>query len=124
MEREELLESKEYWVAKIQIALFELIENYMAENDLTRTQLAEKLGVTKGYITQILNGDYDHKISKLVELSLACGIAPVFNFINLPDYIANESNNKARLSKPKKSMIPKQVKKLTSKPASKRKLRA
>ena len=53
MKREELLNSKEYWLSKIQIDLFNEIEKYMQRNDLNRTQLAEKLGVSKGYISQI-----------------------------------------------------------------------
>ena len=67
--REELLSSKEYWIAKIQIDLFRQFEEYLKENKLNRTQLAEKLGVTKGYISQVLNGDFDHRISKFVEAS-------------------------------------------------------
>ena len=43
----------------------------MKDKKLNRSQLAKKLGVTKGYITQVLNGDFDHRISKLVDLSLA-----------------------------------------------------
>jgi transcriptional regulator with XRE-family HTH domain len=91
MEREELVRSEEFWTTNIQIALFELIENYLKENNLTKTQLAEKLGVTKGYVSQVLNGDFDHKISKLVQLSLACNIAPVITFVKLDDYLAKEA---------------------------------
>ena len=107
MEREELLRSNEYWITNIQIGLFEMIRKYLKENNLTKTQLAEKLGVTKGYISQILNGDGDHKISKLVELSLACNIAPVFSFVNLDEYVGKETRQKPKLSAtsrfPKKS---------------------
>lgn len=83
MKREDLLKSKEYWTTKIQLDLFELINEYMIENKLNRTQLAEKLGVSKGYITQILNGDFDHKVSKLVELALAFGKAPILEYKSL-----------------------------------------
>ena len=69
MKREELLNSKEYWLSKIQIDLFNEVEMFMEKNNLNRTQLAEKLGVSKGYISQILNGNADHRISKLIELS-------------------------------------------------------
>lgn len=86
MTREELLKSREYWITKIQLDLFELIENYRKENHLTKTQLAEKLGVTKGYISQILNGDFDHKISKLVDLALAFGKVPVVKYENIEQY--------------------------------------
>ena len=83
MKREELLNSKEYWLSKIQIDLFNEVEKYMQRNGLNRTQLAEKLGVSKGYISQILNGDAYHRISKLVELSLAIGMAPRLSYENL-----------------------------------------
>ena len=78
--RQELLSSKEYWLATIQLDLYAQLEEYMKSNNITRTQLAEKLGVTKGYVTQVLNGDFDHKISKLVELSLVIGLVPVVAF--------------------------------------------
>ena len=74
-------------MAQIQLDLFELIENYRKENNLNKTQLAEQLGVTKSYITQILNGDFDHKVSKLVELSLAFGKVPVLKFVDADKYI-------------------------------------
>ena len=42
----------------------------MKEKKLNRTKLAQKLQVSKGYVTQLFNGDFDHKLSKLVELTL------------------------------------------------------
>lgn len=91
MKREELLNSKEYWLTKIQIDLFNEVEKYMEKHELNRTQLAEKLGVSKGYVSQILNGDADHRISKLVELSLAVGVVPNLLFENLESYIKKDS---------------------------------
>lgn len=92
--RNELLSSKEYWMGHIQHDLFGAIEKYMQENKLNRTSLAKKLGVTKGYITQVLNGDFDHKVSKLVELALASNVVPVLHFVNLQEFLANDSNDK------------------------------
>lgn len=50
---------------------------------MNKAQLAEHLGCSRGYVTQLLNGDFDHKISKLVELSLAIGMAPSVSFKEL-----------------------------------------
>lgn len=86
MTRDELINSREYWIAKIQLDLFNQLEKYMADNTISRTQLAEKLGVTKGYVSQILNGDFDHKISKLVDLSLAMGKVPEISYTNVTAY--------------------------------------
>lgn len=73
MDRKELLKSPEYWTASIQMELYRQIEAFMKEKNFNKTQLAEYLGCSKGYITQLLSGDYDHKLSKFIQLSLAIG---------------------------------------------------
>lgn len=87
MDRKQLLISKEYWLSKIQLDLFNQVFNYLENNNMNRSELAKKLGVTKGYISQVLNGDSDHRISKIVELSLAIGVVPDIRFKNLKEYI-------------------------------------
>lgn len=87
MERNELLSSKEYWLSKIQIQLFAVVEDYIKDNKLNRSKFAEEMGVTKGYVSQVLNGDYDSRISKLVELSLAVGKVPFIEFKGLRQVI-------------------------------------
>lgn len=77
----ELQCTPEYWTTRIQLDLYAHLQEYMKENGLNRTQLAQKLGVTKGYITQVLNGDFDHRLSKLVELSLFVGLIPKMEFV-------------------------------------------
>ena len=78
--REELIRSKEYWVTNIQLKLFAEVEAFMEAHKMNRTQFAEYLGCSKGYVTQLLSGDYDNKLSKLVELSLAIGKVPELEF--------------------------------------------
>lgn len=85
MKKSELLKNKGYWVAKIQLELFDALNQYMSQNNLNRTQLAKHLGVSKGYVTQVLNGDFNHRISKLVELALAIGKAPEISYIDLQE---------------------------------------
>lgn len=91
MTRAELVSSQGYWTAKIQIDLYHQLEVFMKDNNLNRTQLAERLGVTKGYISQVLNGDFDHKISKLVALALAMGKIPQIDYPDLHEFIAQEN---------------------------------
>jgi transcriptional regulator with XRE-family HTH domain len=92
MKKEELLKSEGYWTSKIQIDLYHNLLRYMEINKLNQTQFAKKLGVSKGYISQILNGDFNFTINKLVELSLAMEKIPEFSFIDLNQAIqdANE----------------------------------
>lgn len=92
MTREELLRSSEYWTTKIQLELYAHIEAYMRENNINRTELAKRLGVSKGYITQILNGDYDHRLSKLVEMSLKINYIPHILYEPFETVIANNGS--------------------------------
>ena len=94
MKREALLRSVEYWVSDIQNELFGVIENYMNKKKINRSELAIELKVNKSYVTQILNGDFDHKVSKLVELSLSCGKVPILSFVDTDEYIKNDTENK------------------------------
>lgn len=94
MTREELLNSPEYWTTLIQCELYRQIIAYMKDHNMNKSQLAEHLGCSRGYVTQLLNGDFDHKISKLVELSLAIGMAPSIHFqelLHVDDKIKYES---------------------------------
>lgn len=92
MSRKEILTSPEYWTAKAQIDLYNCAEDYMEANDLNRSQLAKHLGVSKGYVSQLLNGDYDHKLSKLVELALSFGYVPSIEFRPIEDVISEDKN--------------------------------
>ncbi len=91
MDRNDLIKSPEYWTTKLQLDLYDCAMRFMEENNLNRTQLANHLGVSKGYVSQLLNGDYDHKLSKLVELALAFGYLPTFNFVKADEYLKNQT---------------------------------
>lgn len=80
MKYKDLIKTPEYWTTKIQLDLFAKVQEYMENKGINRSQLAKELNVSKGYVTQILNGDFDHRISKLVELAIAIGYYPHFEF--------------------------------------------
>ena len=65
---------------------------------MNRTQLAAHLGVSKGYVSQLLNGDYDHKLSKLVELALAFGYVPAVTFVPVEKAIEADKQDYTRPS--------------------------
>lgn len=88
--REDLIRSKEYWVTNIQLKLFAEVEAFMEAHKMNRTQFAEYLGCSKGYVTQLLSGDYDNKLSKLVELSLAIGKVPELEFGDMDAFAARD----------------------------------
>lgn len=81
--RAELIHSKEYWLARFQAELYAEVDAYLKKNKLSKTAFAAQLGVSKGYVSQLMNADFDHKISKLIEISLAIGKAPILTFDDL-----------------------------------------
>ncbi|MDE7180657.1 MAG: helix-turn-helix domain-containing protein [Muribaculaceae bacterium] len=91
MERKTILSSPEYWIAKTQINLYNCAENFMETHKFNRVQLANHLGVSKGYVSQLLNGDYDHKLSKFFELALAFGYVPKIEFRPIKEVIADDA---------------------------------
>ena len=86
MAHEDLHETTEYWLTRMQLDIYRHIMDYMERNHLNRTQLAEVLGVSKSYVTQLLNGDFDHRLSSLVEIALKTGYAPRIEFSRLPSW--------------------------------------
>lgn len=73
--------SPAYWTQLIQLLLYRNINKYLTDNKISHKLFAEKLGVSKGYVSQILNGDFDHKLSKLTELALACDLVPKLELV-------------------------------------------
>lgn len=84
---EEMMRREGYWTTNIQLQLFREIDKYLEENNMSRKDFAKKLGVSKAYVSQILNGEYDHKLSKLVRLALAMDLAPKLQFSDLESEI-------------------------------------
>lgn len=93
MKRADLLKSSEYWITKIQIALYDCAEKFMTKTGKNRTQLAEHLGVSKGYVSQVLHGDYDHRLSKFVELTLSFGYVPRIEFVPVEQVITEDTRS-------------------------------
>lgn len=97
MKREELLISPDYWVAKAQTDLFNQVNDYLRESKISRNDLAKTLGVTKGYVSQVLNGNCDHRLSKIVELSMAIGKVPTITFQDLQMILDDDKNDLIRV---------------------------
>ena len=85
----QLARSRTYWLSQLQNRLFGTVERFRLARGWNRTQLADHLGVSKGYLSQIMNGDFDHRLSKLIELSLAVGVVPNIQFTPIDTYVAD-----------------------------------
>lgn len=93
--RQDLFKTPEFWEEYIKTELFNMVQDYMDKNNMNRTELAEKLGVSKGYISQILNGNSDHRISKLVSLATQLGKAPYLYLKDLDSVIEMDENGES-----------------------------
>jgi transcriptional regulator with XRE-family HTH domain len=94
--KKELFKSPEFWLEKIQNDIYFEVLQYMKDNDLNQSKLAKKLGFSKGYISQVLNGNFNYSLRKLIKLSLAINKAPKVEFQELDsvvDEMINESEN-------------------------------
>ncbi len=80
IEKDKLLKTPEYWFEELQNEIFRQVSEYMQKNKLNQVGLAKKLGVSKGYISQILNGNANFSLKKLVELSLAIDKVPTIKY--------------------------------------------
>ena len=93
MKREDLLKSPSYWTTGLQMELYRQIIAFMESHGMNKSQFAEYLGCSKGYVTQLLSGDFDHKLSKFVELSLAINKIPEISFCDVDEYILSDMND-------------------------------
>lgn len=92
--REELLQSPEYWFENAQNDLYGQVMEYMKKEGLNQSQLAEKLGVSKGYISQVLKGEFNYTLKKLIELSLAVGKVPVIEYKTVHEVLAEDERSR------------------------------
>lgn len=80
MTREELLKSPEYHLAGLQMSVYNMLEREKDIKNLTNFQLAKQLNISVARVKQILEGDYDGKVSQLIEIALKLGYTPEFKF--------------------------------------------
>lgn len=89
--REELLKSPEYHFENAQNELYAQVMEYMEKEGINQNQLAERLGVTKGYVSQLLKGQFNHTLKKLIDLSLAMGMVPHIEYRTIADVLLDDS---------------------------------
>lgn len=90
MERKDVLQEPAYWITQIQIAIYDCATRFMSETGKNKTELAQHLGVSKGYVSQMLSGDYNFSISKLVETAMLMGSVPQMTFKSLDEILLQD----------------------------------
>lgn len=87
MSRAKILSSPAYWFEKSQNELFRQFHYYMERENINQTQLAERLGITRGRVSQILRGESNFTMKTLIELGLFIGVIPKINYTSIDDEI-------------------------------------
>lgn len=71
----------------------EKICKILVENNITRQELAGKLGKSKGFVSQILNGSRNMTLNTLADVCIALGYTPEINLsLNALPVEKTESN--------------------------------
>ncbi|HAL83943.1 MAG TPA: XRE family transcriptional regulator [Mucilaginibacter sp.] len=94
MTREKLLNSPDYWFEYSQNELFRQVYDFMEREHINQTELASKLNVSKGYISQIFNGNFNYTLKKLIEICLSIGIVPQIKYNKIENVIREDAQLK------------------------------
>lgn len=72
------------FIGKVRRALIQLLAD---NNDVSRTQIADAIGVHRSVITRQLNGHADMNVGRIAEIAWALGYRPVIDFekIGMPE---------------------------------------
>lgn len=101
----EAIKSPEYWLTGIQIDLYNQILKYLAATKKSKGELATEMGVSNAYISQILNGNFNFTLKKLLEIGLHIGKVPIITFVAFDDLIAEHEAKKALLNSQRAAFI-------------------
>jgi transcriptional regulator with XRE-family HTH domain len=82
-----------YETERLSLSVTEQIEAELSASDLTRTELARTLDVSKGYVTRVLNGAPNMTLRTLVSVGAALGCRVSINFTKHEAIAAAERPN-------------------------------
>jgi transcriptional regulator with XRE-family HTH domain len=97
--RDDLLKSSEYWIEIIQNKVFNDVTEYIESKGISNKELAAKLGLSKGRISQILSGEnLNFRLDTLVKLCLAIERVPDFRLSDINDFIERDTLSASSIS--------------------------
>lgn len=95
--REELLKSPDYWFEAAQNDLYAEVKQYLDKKNISQSELAEKLNVSKGYISQIMNGNANFTMKKLIEFFISIGSVPQIEYVDFEEVTTKDKSKKNSL---------------------------
>lgn len=88
--KDELLSRPNYLLKKYQNEIYRQLTDYMQRNNLTQKDIGDKLGVSSSYISQVLNGNFNFTLKKLIELALMMEKVPAVEFVEFTEFWRRE----------------------------------
>jgi transcriptional regulator with XRE-family HTH domain len=86
LSKDELLKYPDYLLTKYQLEIYRQMVKYMQEKNLSKGDLAKQMNVSNPYISQILNGNFNYTLKKLIEIGLQIGQVPMLSFIPVEQF--------------------------------------
>lgn len=74
------LDSEEFWEEQAKIEFTEALVQAMEKEGLTRSDLSEKMGKSRAYISKIINGNANLTIESMASLAHGLGKKVIFHF--------------------------------------------
>jgi len=90
-----LLDIEEDWSATLEQQLLDIRENIaqqMEKKSISRAALATMLGSSRAYVSQLLNGNENIRLSTLFKVAFALDLRPLIHFTNIDDEIVQKLN--------------------------------
>jgi predicted XRE-type DNA-binding protein len=93
--KDDLLKRPNYLLTKYQNEIYRQLVGYIKSNNLTQKDVAERLGVSSAYISQVLNGNFNFTLRKLIEIGLMVGKVPSLEFVDFGEFWRREREGAA-----------------------------
>ncbi|MEX1275903.1 MAG: helix-turn-helix transcriptional regulator [Bacteroidota bacterium] len=90
-----LLDIEEDWSATLEQQLLDIRENIaqqMEKKNISRAALATMLGSSRAYVSQLLNGNENIRLSTLFKVAFALDLRPLIQFTSIDDEIVQKLN--------------------------------
>ena len=94
--KHKLFKHPDYLLSKYKAEVYRQLQQYLDDHGLTQKEIANHLGVSGSYVNQVLKGNFNFTLKKLIELSLMMGKVPTLEFVNINDYLVSEENQASK----------------------------